>query len=382
MIVGAAAAHLVRLARLRADLGGVALDALVVSHLPNIRYLTSFRGTAGMLVVLPQRALLVVDFRYASAARGAVASAGLSGPEGVEVLVSGSSLDEAVIGLLRESAATRIGVEGQWMSIARFNKLAGALATGAPALVGNDGPCPTLVATERLVERARAIKDASEIETLREAGRRLAEVAGEAPGVARAGRTEIEVAFDIEVLLRRAGFERPAFETIVASGPNGALPHARPTARRLMEGEGVTLDFGGVYDGYCVDLTRTVELGAPPEEWRRLKSAVAEAQLAALAAVRPGVPSHEVDRAARDVLTMHGLGEAFGHATGHGIGLEVHEEPRIARPVIGQADVLLEPGMVFTVEPGAYVDGIGGVRIEDDVLVTDSGCEVLTRQAR
>jgi Xaa-Pro aminopeptidase len=382
MIVGAAAPHAVRLARLRADLRAMALDALVVSNLPNIRYLTSFRGTAGVLIVQLHAAHLVVDFRYATAARTAVTMAGLAESEGVAVVVLESSLDDAVAGLLRDCGAPKIGVEGHWMSIARFNKLAAALATGAPAPVGGDNACPTLVSTERQLERARAVKDASEVETLREAAKRLAEVAVEAPAAARPGRTEIAVAGDIESLLRQAGFERPAFETIVASGPNGALPHARPTARPLQDGEGVVLDFGGVYDGYCVDLTRTVELGVASAEWRRIRSAVAEAQDAAIAAVRPGIPAHEVDQAARDVLARHGLAEAFGHATGHGIGLEVHEEPRIARPVAGQSDVLLEPGMVFTVEPGAYVEGVGGVRIEDDVLVTDEGCEILTRPSR
>ena len=142
----------------------------------------------------------------------------------------------------------------------------------------------------------------------------------------------------------------------------------------------MVLDFGGVYDGYCVDLTRTVELGSPTAEWRRLAAAVAEAQAAAIAAVQPGVPASRIDAAAREVLVRHGLGEAFGHATGHGIGLEIHEEPRIAKRMEGQTDALLEPGMVFTIEPGAYVEGVGGARLEDDVLVTATGCEVLTRK--
>jgi Xaa-Pro aminopeptidase len=147
----------------------------------------------------------------------------------------------------------------------------------------------------------------------------------------------------------------------------------------LRTGDATVLDFGGVYDGYCVDLTRTVQLGAPTAALRQLYAAVAEAQQAALAAVRPGVVSTAIDAAARSVLERHGLGEAFGHGTGHGLGLEVHEEPRIARASPRVPDVALEPGMVFTIEPGAYVPGVGGVRIEDDVLVTETGCEVLTR---
>jgi Xaa-Pro aminopeptidase len=197
----------------------------------------------------------------------------------------------------------------------------------------------------------------------------------------REGRTEQEIAVDIELALREAGFSRLAFETIVASGPNSALPHARPTSRVVRAGDATVLDFGGVYDGYCVDLTRTVQLGAVSGALQNLYAAVAEAQRAAIDAVRPGIPASAVDAAARTVLERRGLGAAFGHGTGHGLGLEVHEEPRISRPSPRVPDVVLEPGMVFTVEPGAYVPEVGGVRIEDDVLVTDTGCEVLTRRA-
>jgi len=214
---------------------------------------------------------------------------------------------------------------------------------------------------------------------LREAGRRLARLGREVPALVQEGRTEESIAGEIEKKLRQAGFSRPAFETIVASGPNSALPHARPTARQVGAGEPTVLDFGGVYDGYCVDLTRTVQLGPVSAAIQRLYAAVAEAQDAAIRAVRPGEMASVVDRAARSVLERHGLGEAFGHGTGHGLGLEVHEEPRIGRAIPRLPDERLEPGMVFTIEPGAYIAGLGGVRIEDDVLVTETGCEVLTR---
>jgi Xaa-Pro aminopeptidase len=234
------------------------------------------------------------------------------------------------------------------------------------------------VATERLIESDRIVKDAREVETLREAGRRLGLAAVEAMACARVGKSESEVAAGIDDLLRRSGFERPAFETIVASGPNSARPHARPSDRVLADGDGVVLDFGGVYDGYCVDLTRTVQLGDVGVEFRRLFAAVGEAQRDAIGAVRPGVKASSVDSAARAALGRYGLEGAFGHGTGHGLGLEVHEEPRVGRPIAGVPDVVLEPGMVFTIEPGAYVEGVGGVRFEDDVLVTETGCVVLT----
>jgi Xaa-Pro aminopeptidase len=220
------------------------------------------------------------------------------------------------------------------------------------------------------------VKDEGEIATLREAGRRLSQVARTAREWLVPGRSEREVAAGIDRRLRDAGFERTAFETIVASGPNGALPHARPTARRLAVGDGVVLDFGGVYDGYCVDLTRTLHIGPMPPQFRRLFEAVRDAQAAAIAVVKPGVSAADIDREARQVLERRGLGEAFGHGTGHGLGLEVHEAPRISSAASHEERVV--PGMVFTIEPGAYVPGVGGVRIEDDILVTGDGCELLT----
>jgi Xaa-Pro aminopeptidase len=354
------------------------LDAFVVTHPPNVRYLTGFNGSAGLVAITQNRCDLVVDFRYAIAARAAIASS-RDLESAVNVVVPHESYDETLVTLLRETEAFRIGIEGAYMPVSRFNRLSAALATGIPTPHSTPDPSPILVPTERLVERGRLIKDAGEIGTLKEAGRRLAVAALEVPALVREGRSELEIASDIEAILRRVGFERPAFETIVASGPNSARPHARPGARVVAAGDGVVLDFGGVYDGYCVDLTRTVQIGPSRPEFQRLLTAVAEAQTAAIAAVRPGVLATEVDRAARDVLIRHGLGEAFGHGTGHGLGLEVHEEPRVGRPITGLPETPLEPGMVFTVEPGAYVEEVGGVRIEDDVLVTQAGCEVLTR---
>jgi Xaa-Pro aminopeptidase len=207
-------------------------------------------------------------------------------------------------------------------------------------------------------------------------------VVQEAVAAARAGRTEREVAWAIDTAIRAAGYERPAFDTIVASGPNGALPHHRAGDRTLADGDLVVLDFGGVLDGYCCDLTRTVSVGAISLQARQVYDAVLDAQQAAIATVRPGIDSAAVDVAARSVLEARGLGEAFGHGTGHGLGLDVHEEPRIARPRQDAPAVPLEPGMVFTIEPGAYLPGWGGVRIEDDVLVTTTGCEVLTLAPR
>jgi Xaa-Pro aminopeptidase len=366
-----------RLARTRDAIRATNLDAFVVSHPPNIRYLTGFSGSAGILVLTPATWILLVDFRYVIAARTLRRSdPGLGEVLTVTEIIA--SYDQALIDALRHGGAERIGIEALHMSVSRFNRLSKSLADSAPTPLEATGPCPVLVPIERMVEQARLIKDDEEIGTLREASRRLAVAAAEVPQFVREGRSELEVSADIDALLRRMGFERPAFETIVASGPNGAHPHARPGRRILQAGDGVVLDFGGVYDGYCVDLSRTVQLGPVQPEFRRIYDAVAEAQQAAIATVRPGVLAADVDAAARAVLDRYGLGDAFGHGTGHGLGLEVHEEPRVGRPVPGVPDVTLAPGMIFTIEPGVYVEGFGGVRIEDDVLVTETGREVLT----
>jgi Xaa-Pro aminopeptidase len=359
-----------RLASVRASTQKASVDALVVTHLPNVQYLTGFTGSAGVVIVLPRTCLLVVDFRYVSAANELTAS--LDGH--VTLATFERSYDEALVDLLRRHRSLRIGIEAAYLPVSRFNAMSAGLAAWAPL----PDVSPALVPTERLVERTRIIKDGVEIQTLREAGRRLGLIARDVPGFVREGRTERSVAAEIESEMRAAGFSRPAFETIVASGPNSVLPHARPTDRAIQAGDPTVLDFGGVYDGYCVDLTRTVQLGAASAALQQLYVAVAEAQKAAIAAIRPGVASSAIDAAARSVLARHGLADAFGHGTGHGLGLEVHEEPRIARQSPRLPDHVVEPGMVFTIEPGAYVPGVGGVRMEDDVLVTDTGCEVLT----
>ena len=364
-----------RLRRIRDDLRLAGLDALLVTHLPNVRYLTGLAGSAGAVVVTASRCLLIADFRYATTARELIAA---RPPGALEVHVPESGYDEAIVAALRRVDAGRAGIEAAWLSVSRFNWLSSALASSGSLGEDSPGRPVTLVPTERIVEARRVIKDEAEIASLREAARRLSIVGREVPSFVREGRSERMIAGDIEAAIRTAGFERPAFETIVASGPNGARPHARAGDRVIRSGDLVVLDFGGVYDGYCVDLTRTLPVGAPAPVLVQMMAAVREAQAAAIAAVRPGVRPSEIDRAARDVLTSHGLGEAFGHGTGHGLGLEVHEDPRIGKLPSALPDSPVAPGMVFTIEPGAYVEGLGGVRIEDDVLVVDDGCEVLT----
>lgn len=349
-----------------------ALDALVVTNPFNIRYLTNHAGTAGIVILTRDDVDLLVDFRYWEAV--AVLQSSSSACPTLRVRPVPASYDEALVDMLAALGVTTVGIEAGHLTVARMEWLTRTVTARAIGI--------TFQSTERVVEQQRVIKDDYEVALLRESAGRLEAVAGESFTALRAGVSERDVAAAIERAMRDAGYERPAFDTIVASGPNAALPHHRAGARTIGDGDLVVLDFGGVLDGYCCDITRMAYVGNPSPEALRLYGAVREAQQAAIAEVRPGVPASAVDTAARNVLIGHGLGEAFGHGTGHGIGLEVHEEPRVARPRSDTRDPMLEPGMVFTVEPGAYLANFGGVRLEDDVLVTRTGSEVLTSVPR
>jgi Xaa-Pro aminopeptidase len=347
------------------------LDALVVTSLPNITYLTNFRGSSAIAVLTHDRLLFITDFRYTTVLADTQA-APWACPE-LEVVTAGGSYDATLAGVLTEVGGGHAGFEAAHLTVSRHQWLTAHLASRDADL--------ELVATEGLVEGARVIKDSYEVTVLREAARRLSEVASATFADVQAGRTERDVAAAIDRRLRKAGFEKPAFDTIVAAGPNAALPHARPSERKLAEGDLVVLDFGGVYDSYCVDLTRTVAVGRASERAREVYAAVLGAHDAAVDAVAPGQSRFAIDAAARERLAAQGMAAAFGHGTGHGLGIEVHEDPRIVgrRPDVDTRHEFVAAGMVFTIEPGAYFPGWGGVRIEDDVLVTDTGVELLTR---
>jgi Xaa-Pro aminopeptidase len=278
----------------------------------------------------------------------------------------GDSYEATAARVVEALGPATIGVEADHLSLGRFAALGREPGVASRACRQVTG----------LVERLRLVKDAWEVARLREAGGRLAEVAACILPKVSMGCTDRQVAWEIDQALHAAGFEKPAFDTIVASGPESARPHHRPSARCLGDGDLVVVDFGGILDGYAVDMTRTVALGAVPAEHRRWRRAVFEAQQAAIQAARPGAPPSAVDAAARASLATSGLDEYFVHSTGHGLGLEVHEKPTIGPR--GDHDGPLAPGMVFTVEPGVYVPGIGGVRIEDDVVVAATGVECLT----
>lgn len=354
----------------RRSLQAASLDALVVVSLPNIAYLTNFTGSSAVVVVTADALHFITDSRYVASVQ-ALEHTGEHYP-GLELVVVDGSYDATLAGVLSRGSWPRVGFEAAHVTVSRHAWLTGRLE--------RDGIRCELVATDRVVESARLVKDSHEIGVLRTAGRLLTDVTADVIGLVRPGISERELALLIDTAIRRVGFERTAFDTIVASGPNAALPHAHPSERTLSEGDLVVLDFGGVYDSYCVDLTRTVAIGSASPRAREVYEAVREAHDRAIAAVVPGCSRFAIDAAARDWLTAAGMGSAFGHGTGHGLGLEVHEDPRITRraPDVDASMEAVAAGMVFTIEPGAYFPGWGGVRIEDDVLVTDDGVELLT----
>jgi Xaa-Pro aminopeptidase len=356
--------------RIREVLAARSLDALVVTSLPNILYLTNFNGSAAIVVLTRDRLLFVTDFRYVAAVadtRGTPHAC----PD-LELVVVDGAYDSTLAATLTTLPATRVGFEAAHLTVARHDWLLRTLASARQT--------SELVATDGVIEHARIKKDRYELGVLKDAARRLSGVASRVFDRVRRNRSEREIALDIDWQIRDAGFERSAFDTIVASGPNSALPHARPTGRTLSEGDLVVLDFGGVYDTYCVDLTRTVSVGSASARAREVHAAVLQAHDRAIAACRPGQSRFAIDAAARQALEEAGMADAFGHGTGHGLGIEVHEDPRITRPRgdTDAGDEAVSAGMVFTIEPGAYFPGFGGVRIEDDVAVTESGVELPT----
>lgn len=359
--------RLARHAGLRAQMREAGLDALLVTSLSNVAYLSGLFASAAAAVITRDRFELITDGRYLGIAKGVVADL-----SGVELVTTPATVpfDWALADALCGIGRGRAGFEAAHFTVKRFSELQARLTKMAP------GCC--LEATEGLVERLRILKDEWEIQVFAEAGARLSDAAKCIIPKALAGMREREVAAVIEAELRRVGFDKPAFDTIVASGPNSAVPHYRAGDRVLTDGDLVVLDFGGMFQGYAVDMTRTITVGPANPRQRRLLEDVAAAQDAGFAMVRQGVPATDIDRATRESMTAAGLGDAFGHGAGHGLGLEVHERPRVAQFRAELPEEPLQPGMVFTIEPGAYFPDWGGARIEDDAALTTTGAVWLT----
>ncbi|MGH9127073.1 MAG: M24 family metallopeptidase [Acidimicrobiales bacterium] len=353
-----------RLPRLRGALGGAECDAVLVTSLTNIRYLTGFTGSAGMLFVLPDEVVLVTDGRYETQSAEQLAAAGVA----VRVEIGQAARQTEVAKELVSSAgaAFRLGLEATHVSWARQRAMADLF------------PDVDLVATVGLVEELRRIKDAGEIARVAEAARIAdAALASVRPLLADAP-TEVAFGQALDAEMRRLGATSPSFETIVASGPNAAKPHHRPSQRTVGRHELIVLDFGALVDGYCSDMTRTLCAGEPAGELLRVVEVVLASQAAGVAAVRAGVACVDVDRACREVIADAGWGERFVHGTGHGVGLDIHEAPAVA----ATSSDTLAAGHVVTVEPGVYLAGVGGARIEDTVVVTHDGCWPVTTTSK
>jgi Xaa-Pro aminopeptidase len=332
-----------RVERLQASLD----EPLLVSNLVNVRYLVGFDSSNAALFVEPERVRLFSDFRYAELGRSV---------EGVEFVETKRSLYAALAELLDG----RLGFEADDLTYGRWETLSAAELE--------------LVPRHGLVEALRAVKDEAELQAIRSASALTSEAYARLAEEAFVGRTERDLAWRLDELFHELGAEAPAFETIVAAGPNSARPHARPGERKIGPGETVVVDSGAKLDGYCSDCTRTFATGALPERLQEAYAVCLEAQLVGLEAVRADATGVEADATARRVIEDAGFGEAFGHGLGHGVGLDVHEAPRLAR----ESSDTLVPGNVVTVEPGIYLEGLGGIRIEDLVLVGENGPEVTT----
>lgn len=356
-----------RVARRIDELG---LGALLVTNPENRRYLSGFTGhdsgadSAGALLVTGAQVTLLTDGRYTEQAEGECS--------GVRVVRRDGDFAALAAQLLRESGAGRAGFEAAHLTVASRDDLDSALAAG-------EGARPELVPTRQVVERLRVVKDAAELDAIERAVAITDETFLHLTGYLQPGLTERQVAREVERYMLEHGAEGLAFDTMVASGPNAALPHATPTERALALGEPIIIDMGARYGGYCSDMTRTVCLGEPGAEAQRIYEAVLRAQEACVRGLRPGLNGKEADALARDALAQEGYGEQFLHGLGHGLGLEIHEDPRLKKT--GE-EYVLEPGMAVTVEPGAYLTGWGGVRIEDTVVVTEDGARVLTKSPK
>ena len=342
-----------KLTRIREALGEHGAEALLVTEPANVRYLSGFRAPEdGRVLVTPENAVLVTDGRY-------IAQAGEESQLPVEIFQ-----DSWADHLKTKLSGRTLAFEAENVTYALFETLQKKLGDMRP--------------TEGLVADLRLIKTPAEIDLLRQAAQVTDDAFTHILGFIRVGRSEVEVALELERFMRAAGAEGAAFEIIVASGHRSAMPHGTASSKRIETGDLVTLDFGALVDGYHADMTRTVAVGALTDAHTQLYAAVLRAQEAAVAALAPGKTGKEMDAVARDSLTQDGLGEYFSHSLGHGTGLEIHEGPRLSR----LSDDVLKPGMSVTIEPGAYRPGDAGVRIEDLAVITETGFELLSHSPK
>ncbi|MEC0168965.1 Xaa-Pro peptidase family protein [Paenibacillus graminis] len=346
-----------RVSKLRKVLQEQGLDAILITSGINRRYLSGFTGSSGYVLVTGDDSYLLTDFRYMTQAAEQVT--------GLKVVQHGPKFIDTVRELL-QGANVRIGFEQDDVTFSAYSAYAAALQ---PAV---------LVPVSKAVENLRAFKDEGELAVMQRAADLADATFSHILNVIKPGMTERDVDLEMEFYMRTHGATSSSFDTIVASGERSAMPHGVASSKVIQNNEFVTFDFGALLDGYCSDVTRTIALGTPDPKLKKIYDIVLEAQLHTLANIKPGMTGRECDALARDVITRYGYGEYFGHSTGHGLGMEVHENPRLSK----LADEIMEPGMVVTVEPGIYLPGQGGVRIEDDIVITESGIMLLTHSSK
>jgi Xaa-Pro aminopeptidase len=351
-----------RLLRFHALLAELQVDAALVTSPANVRYLSGFTGSNGLLLVTPKRDIFYTDPRYTDQA------AAETKPVRVKVKVVKGTLLKAAQADINQLRLKRLGLENQSISFSSVGTIQTKLPLGAELIGLND-----------TLERLRSVKDDGEIQSIRDSVLTCSAAFEAAIKRFKPGISEADLALELDYQMRKRGASGSAFETIVASGKRSALPHARPTHQPIENGQLLLVDMGASQGGYASDMTRMLHVGEPSRKAKQLYGAVLEAQLMALKTISADISGHRVDQAARNILKQHGLDKAFVHSLGHGLGLEIHEYPRIGKMSKARPDkVILEENMVVTVEPGAYLPGFGGVRIEDTVLVTKNGCEILT----
>jgi len=351
-----------RLQKLRGSLAGKEIDAILISQPENRYYLSGFDGSAGFLLISQEKTVLATDFRY-------IEQATSQAPD-YEIVRITNNLDDWFPGLVSNLDIKRLGFEAGDITFDLHHRLRDAL---------NKKRVPVkLVPVDGMVEALRAVKEPTEVELIKKAAAITDAAYEHAGSVIKVGMTEKQVAWEIEKYLRENGSQAVPFEIIVASGPNSALPHAKPSERAIQSGEPVLIDMGARFDGYASDLSRTICAGTPDDTFKKVYHAVLDAQLAAMSIIKEGMTGHQADRSAREVIEQAGYGEAFGHALGHGVGLAAHELPRLGTG----SEELLTTGMVFTVEPGIYLPGWGGVRIEDTVIMERGRVKAITKAGK
>lgn len=347
-----------RVAKLREKMQAKGLQAMLVASPVNRRYLTGFTGSAGYVLITQAQSYLLTDFRYMTQAPQQAA--------GYKVVEHGSKVTDTVKELLGSEGIAALGFEQEHVTYAVFSAYTEQLKP------------VSLVPVSGMIEELRIFKDSEELKAMQRAADLADATFKHVLSIVETGKTEREIDLQMEMFMRNGGATGSSFDTIVASGERSALPHGVASDRVIQGNEFITFDFGALLDGYCSDLTRTIALGTPDPKLKEIYDIVLEAQLHALHGIKPGMTGREADALARDVITKYGYGEYFGHSTGHGLGMEVHESPRLSK----LSDDVLKPGMVVTVEPGIYLPGLGGVRIEDDIVITETGIHILTSSSK